>query len=77
MKISNITFLEEKNSEFFVLYLISGTQDIKSFFMTSGSIEIDSIIDLINFSYKIDEFRLELVDEEFLNLNLYLRKISF
>ena len=75
MKLSNITFLEEKNNEFIVMNLISGIEDVKSFFLTSGAIEIDKIIDFQNFSYNIDEFRLELVDEEFLNLDLYLRKL--
>lgn len=75
MKLSNITFLEEKNNDFFVMNLISGTEDIKSFLTASGPIEIDKIIDFQNFSYNIDEFRLELVGEEFLNLDLYLSKI--
>ena len=75
MKLSNITFLEEKDNNYVVLNLISGTEDIKSFFATSGSIEIDKIIDFQNLSYNIDEFKFELMDEEFLNLDLYLSKI--
>ncbi|MNR35203.1 hypothetical protein D3C85_1530320 [compost metagenome] len=75
MKLSNITFLEEKNNDYVVLNLISGTEDIKSFFVTSGSIENDKLIDFQNCSYNIDEFKFELVNEEFLNLDLYLSKI--
>jgi hypothetical protein len=75
MKLSNITFLEEKNNDYVVLNLISGISEIKSFFVTSGSIEIDKIIDVNNLSYNIDGFKFELVDEDFLNLDLYLSKI--
>ena len=56
MKLSNITFLEEKNNDYVVLNLISGISEIKSFFVTSGSIEIDKIIDVNNLSYNIDLF---------------------
>lgn len=77
MKLSNITFLEEKNNDYFVMNLISGSEEIKTFLITSGSIENDKIIDFQNFSYNIEEFRLVMVDEEFLNLDLYLRKINF
>jgi len=77
MKISNITFLEEKNNDYVVLNLLSGSEEIKKFLITSRSIEKDKIIDVLNFSYNIDEFRLEMVDKEFLNLDLYLKKISF
>jgi hypothetical protein len=75
MKISNITFLEEKNNDYVVLNLISGSEEIKKFLMTSGSIEIDKTIDFQNLSYYINEFKLELVEEEFLNLDLYLEKL--
>ena len=75
MRISNITFLEEKNNDYVVLNSISGREEIKKFLMTSGSIENDKIIDFLNFSYNIDEFRLEIVDEEFLNLDLYLKNL--
>jgi hypothetical protein len=75
MKLSNITFLGEKNNDYVVLNLISGISEIKSFFVTSGSIEIDKIIDVNNLSYNIDGFKFELVDEDFLNLDLYLSKI--
>ena len=75
MKLSNITFLEEKNNDYVVLNLIRGIAEIKSFFMTSGSIEIDKIIDVQDLSYKIDGFKFKMVDGDFLNLDLYLSKI--
>ena len=71
MKLSNITFLEEKDNDYLVMNLIRGSEEIKTFLMTSGSIENDKIIDFQNFSYNIEEFRLVMVDEEFLNLDLY------
>ncbi|WP_281298848.1 hypothetical protein [Flavobacterium limnophilum] len=77
MKLSNITFLEEKNNDYVVMNLISGSEEIKAFLMTFGSIENDKIIDFQNFSYNIEEFRLVLVDNEFLNLDFYLKKIYF
>lgn len=77
MKLSNITFLEEKNNDYLVLNLISGSEEIKTFLISSGSIENDKIIDFQNFSYNIEEFRLVMVDEEILNLDLYLKKINF
>jgi hypothetical protein len=77
MKLSNITFLEEKDNDYLVMNLISESEEIKTFLMTSGSIENDKIIDFQNFSYNIEEFRLVMVDEEFLNLDLYLKKINF
>ena len=39
------------------------------------TIENEKIIDFQNFSYNIEEFRLVMVDEEFFNLDLYLKKI--
>ncbi|SDH06559.1 hypothetical protein SAMN04488062_10420 [Flavobacterium omnivorum] len=75
MRISNITFLEEKNNDYVVLNSISGLEEIKKILITSGSIENDKIINFLNFSYNIDEFRLEMVDEKFLNLDLYLKKL--
>lgn len=75
MNLSNITFLEENNSEYTVLDLISGNDSIKIFLVSFGSIENDKIIDILNSAYIIEEFRVELVDGEFLNLDLYLKKI--
>ncbi|MCK8143398.1 hypothetical protein MW871_16165 [Flavobacterium sp. I-SCBP12n] len=75
MKLSNITFIEEINSDYKVLDLISGSDDIKKFLISFGSIEDDKIINIHNFSYTIEEFKIELMDGEFLNLELYVKKI--
>jgi hypothetical protein len=74
MKISNIIFLDI-NSDFTTLDLISGNDDIKKFLNSFGSMEKDKIIDLLGFTYIIENIRIELMDEEFLNIDLYLEKI--
>ena len=75
MNLSNITFIEENNNDYTVFNLISGIEEVKSFFKTCGTIEIDKIINFQNSTYNIDDFRVELVEEDFLNLDLYLSKV--
>lgn len=75
MNLSNITFIEENNCDFTVFNLISGIEDVRSFFKTYGKIEIDKIIDFQNSAYNINDFMIEPTEEGFLNLDLYLSKV--
>lgn len=76
MQISNITFLEEKDEEYNVLNLINGNEEITNFLLTLGAIEIDKIIDFKDSVYNVNGVKLEIIDKEFLNLDLYLKKLN-
>lgn len=74
MKISNLLFLDCKRDNA-AITLISGNDEIKNFLISFGSIENDKTIELLGSSYSIEEFKIELISEEFLNIDLYLKRL--